>query len=116
MNSIKFPFLFFIFVSLVGCSTTASVQKSNETPQEAQSALRSVAGSIAGKPLTQEDLRKLEQQMKNNPEAKSAVETISQSLGSQQIKVKYCPIDGKRFSLKIEMCPDHNVRLKFVDE
>lgn len=99
-------------IFLSGC---ASSQSQVQRPREDREAIKSVAGSIVGRPVSDEDFIKLEKEMKNNPDTKSAVETLERSMNAKP-SIKYCPVDGARFASRVELCPEHNVRLKMVDE
>ena len=65
---------------------------------------------MSGKKMSQEDVRKLEKKIQKDPQARSAMESIT----SNQNVVKYCPIDGERYAGKITTCPTHNVKLEIV--
>jgi len=47
----------------------------------------------------------------------SALTTVTQGLTglSAQHTVKYCPEDGERFSADMIWCPDHKVKLEWVE-
>lgn len=106
-----------IICSFVGCKSVSSsrFEKQSDVRKEEQSSLISVAGAISGKELTDEDLKNLGKQLRTSEEAKSAVEIITNSLSGNN-KIKYCPIDGKRYGPNLEKCPDHNVLLKELEE
>ncbi|HQP11008.1 MAG TPA: hypothetical protein PKV41_06465 [Candidatus Omnitrophota bacterium] len=111
----RFMVFFCVVLILSGCRTIAPVgQGRNETSQEAQEALSAVAGAISGKPLSDEDLRNLEKQIREDEEAQTAVQAITQSVGGKAPVVKYCPIDGKRYAPHMEICPEHQVPLETV--
>ena len=82
---------------------------------EAREAMTSVAGGLAGRPLTPQEARELEQQIRNDPEARSAIRKIAASM-SEAPKSKYCPVDGARYAPHLKICPVHNVPLKEVTE
>jgi len=50
----------------------------------------------------------------SDPQAQSALRSINTAL-SVQHTVKYCPEDGERFSADMIWCPDHKVKLKWVE-
>ena len=81
---------------------------------EAQSALKSVAESLSGQALSEEDLKKLSRDLRKNPEVQSAVESVTGAF-SNFPAVKYCPVDGKRFSADQTHCPEHGVELQTVE-
>ena len=89
----------------------------DESQKEMKSSLEAIAKSIAGKDLSAEELRKLEKQMRTDKDAQSAVKSITNDLGGTEKKIiKYCPVDGQRFSARVPMCPEHNVALKIISE
>jgi hypothetical protein len=103
----------FVF-SAISCQTVAQ-KKETQQQKEAIESMRTIAGSLSGKQLSDEELRKVSSQIEKNPEAQSAVESITQSMGGAG-SIKYCPVDGKRFAPHIIQCPAHQVELKNVDE
>jgi hypothetical protein len=40
---------------------------------------------------------------------------VNQALSVEQMGVKYCPKDGKRFSSDLKTCSEHGVELKNVE-
>lgn len=49
-------------------------------------------------------------------EAASAIKAVAEGMTAAQKNIKYCPVDGKRFSSQVENCPEHNVPLKPLEE
>lgn len=95
-----------------GCQTLAARRGS---AVEAREAMTSVAGSLAGRPLTPQETRELEQQIRNDPGARSAIRKIAASM-SEAPKSKYCPVDAALYAPYLKICPVHNVSLKEVAE
>lgn len=95
-----------------GCQTL-SAQRSSAV--ETRQAITSVAGGLAGRPLTPQEARELEQQIKTDPEAREAVSRIATSM-SEAPKAKYCPVGGEHYAPSLKICPVHNVQLKTVGE
>lgn len=93
-----------------GCQTLAAKRGS---AVEAREAMTSVAGGLAGRTLTPQEARELEQQIRNDPVARSAIRKIAASM-SEAPKSKYCPVDGARYAPHLKICPVHNVPLKEV--
>lgn len=50
----------------------------------------------------------------SDPQAQSALRSINTAL-SPWHRVKYCPEDGERFSADMIWCPDHKVKLEWVE-
>lgn len=115
-------FLRFIFMTLLlaGCASTKhdarGVVSPSETPQEVESAMGTVVGAVTGTKASEEDLHKLEDQIRHDKEAQSAVESITQGMTDPSAMGKYCPVDGERYSAKFEKCPQHDVLLKNIEE
>ena len=114
-------FYCFCVVFFAGCTTTRSEHpsvgksSSSEGQQDEISALQSVAGAISGKPVTQEEMKNLAQDLRKDKNAQSAVRAITDSMNPSKNVVKYCPVDGARFSAKFTTCPIHGVVLKEVE-
>lgn len=100
-----------MLIIVTGCS---SVVREDDAAKENREALKSVAGQVTGQPINDQKLRELSQQIEKDPEAKSAVEAVKKGMSGQSRSVKYCPIDGKRFSSKLAECPEHQIPLKEV--
>ena len=60
---------------------------------------------------SQVDLKKLAVQVQKDPQARSAVTAVNSAFNMRDTAVKYCPVDGKRFSSRLEYCPEHHVKL-----
>ncbi len=114
----KWCFIFIIGLALTisGCRTAQTKQPLNkDDSKETVSALKALAGSYKGKPLSDEEAKALAKDLANNEEAKSAVQSITGAVGGERVVVKYCPVDGKRFSGRVVVCPEHHVPLKEVE-
>ncbi len=109
----RFIVVIFLCILMAGCKTT---QPKTDANAEMESALKSVAGAVKGSPLTDADLKKLNKQMREDKDAQSAVSTITGAMSGKEHTIKYCPKDGKRFAGSVQICPDHNVELRWVDE
>ena len=97
--------LAFIF-GLSGCAG-----KKAQNTEEMDTALEAVAEAMAGKELSQEDIKNLRKEIQTNPEARDAVKKITDSL-QEPAAVKYCPVDGQRYAPHLKLCPAHKVELK----
>ena len=78
------------------------------------SALTTMTQGLTNQPITQAQLKNLTIQVASDPQAQSAVRSINTAL-SPQHTVKYCPEDGERFSADMLWCPDHKVKLEWVE-
>ncbi len=109
-----------IFLWCGGCSSTSAVTKNDSshptTTQETNSALQAVAGSLKGEPVSKEELRHLSQQMRKDKETQTAVQSVTEAITGKNVSVKYCPVDGKRYSAQLQYCPEHRVLLKNIEE
>ncbi|MBF0484736.1 MAG: hypothetical protein HQL25_08550 [Candidatus Omnitrophica bacterium] len=106
--------LILLVVFICGCSVAGKPTTNATNSKDAEQTLTSVTSALAGKPVSEQDLRKLEKDLRNDPEARSAVNEVANSFNGE-VKVKYCPVDGKRFAPNIIECPIHHVPLKWVE-
>ena len=104
--------LAFLGLTAGGCQTLSAKRSS---AVETRQAITSVAAGLAGRPLTPQEARELEQQIRTDPGARSAIRKIAASM-SEAPKSKYCPVDGARYAPHLKICPVHNVPLKEVTE
>jgi uncharacterized protein YceK len=105
--------LLVFIVCLCGCQTTVP-QKPKENKAETVSALTTMTQGLTNQPVTQAQLKNLAVQVAHDPQAQSAIRSINTAL-SPQHTVKYCPEDGERFSADLTWCPDHKVKLEWID-
>ena len=99
--------------ALFGCQT-APKQKIEST-QEVVSALGSVTEGLTNQNLSEEDLKKLAVAAQKDPKTQSALRSVNQALSVEQTGIKYCPVDGQRFSANVIDCPIHKVKLKDLE-
>ena len=111
---------FFILIlaccaSCTSVPTTSTRQEVRQKQRETTAALKTVAGTLSGKEINDEDLKNLAQRMETDKETKSAVQALTGTIVGAGVVVKYCPVDGKRFSGTLSICPEHHVELKRVE-
>lgn len=104
-----------LIVFVAGCATSSAVKSERESVEETKEALSAVAGALSGKDLDEEDLRDLEQQIRTDEDAQTAIQAITDSVGGKAPVVKYCPVTGRRYAAHLETCPEHNVKLEIVE-
>ncbi len=97
---------------LSGCQT--AVHKPGDTRAETVSALMTMTQGLTHQPMTQTQLKNLVFQVAHDSNAQSALRSINTAL-SVQHTVKYCPENGERFSADMIYCPDHKVKLEWVE-
>ena len=78
-------------------------------------ALQSIAGAVVGKELTPQEIETLKRELQTNKDVRQTVKEITDSL-QRSPQVKYCPVDGQRFSATLKECPIHHMELKELDE
>jgi hypothetical protein len=100
-------------IGLAGCQT-AVVHKPVSNRAETISAVSTVTQGLTNKPITEAQLKNLSIQVARDPQAQSALRSINTAL-SPEHTVKYCPEDGERFSAEVIWCPDHKVKLEWVE-
>ena len=101
-----------LIICLCGCQTAP--QKPVATQAETVSAMTTMTQGLTHKPVTEAQLKDLAKQVARDPQAQSAIRSINTALSAQHT-VKYCPEDGQRFSADITWCPDHKVKLEWVE-
>ena len=99
---------------LSGCQTTKQVQAPQESREDVEKILSTVAGALSGKTLSEEELHNLEKQIRTDKEAQTAVQQITDSVGGKAPIVKYCPVTGQRYAGHLKICPEHRVPLEVV--
>ena len=99
-------------IVLCGCQTAP--HKPGPARAETISALTTMTQGLTNQPITQAQLKNLTIQVANDPQARSAIRSINTALSAQHT-VKYCPEDGERFSADMIWCPDHKVKLEWVE-
>ena len=97
MKNILPAILVALMVISSGCRTTKPINSAGETIQDVQKSVGTVASVMTGRKMSDQDVKKLERQMQNDPEARKAMESVTQSMGTQSV-IKYCPIDGDRYA------------------
>ena len=108
----KFLLAVTLIVCLCGCQTVS--QKPKQTQAETVSAMTTMTQGLTNQPVTEAQLKHLAIQVSKDPQAQSAVRSINTALSAQHT-VKYCPVDGERFSGDMDICPVHHVKLKSVE-
>lgn len=104
--------LFLLFLSLSSCQTVPKSQTENN--QDVQVAVESIAEAVSGRELTEEEKKDFIRRLKSDEEAQSAVEVLTNTMSQPPVKVKYCPLTGKRYAPNVNICPEHNVKLEVV--
>jgi len=107
-------FLFFLLI-FIGCQTAPKNTRHNESSAEVQAALESVVEAVAGKNVSEEEMKRLTRQLRTDKEAQSAVQSITNALSQEKRVFKYCPDDGKRYAAHLTTCPDSNTLLLEVE-
>lgn len=101
---------------MVGCQHAPVKDTSTESQSDVIKAVGTMTEGLTNQAISPEDLKRLGAQMQNDPEARSAVEAVNQAMQAQQTGIRYCPVDGKRFSNKVSVCPSCGAQLKDLDE
>jgi len=108
----RYLLLVTVIVFCCGCQTAS---KPKPAPQkDAVSAISTMTQGLTNQPITEQQLQNLAVQVKNNPQAQSAVRSINSALSAEHT-VKYCPENGERFSPDMTYCPDGKVKLEWVE-
>ena len=105
---------FFLCLVIAGCQTAPARKTSHarESTKEMLNAVGHVADELAGQELTNEQKKKLLRDIQKDKDAQSALRSIQGAMDIKQAAVKYCPVDGKRYSCDLQICPVHKVKLQ----
>ncbi|MBF0571055.1 MAG: hypothetical protein HQL12_04200 [Candidatus Omnitrophica bacterium] len=104
--------LFAFIIYLGGCQTAPHTSKAART--EEISALTTMTKGLTNQPINETKLKNLAARVAKDPQAQSAIRSINTALSAQHT-VKYCPVDGQRFSADVDTCPIHHVKLEWVE-
>lgn len=100
---------FLPFVS--GCQTAGK-----ESSAEMKQAVKTIAESVSGQELSDKDVNRLMKDLREDPEAQSAVTAIKGSISGEQAgRIKYSPATGKRYAPHLEYDPETGVKLEYVE-
>ena len=108
-------FVWFILCLVVAGCQTASNKKNvpfKESNKDVANAISNVADVLAGQPLTDEQKRKFTKDIQKDKDTQSALRSIAGAMDVKQAVVKYCPVDGQRYSADLQICPVHKIKLK----
>lgn len=115
----RFVALFLTVLLVAGCQTAAikkQGQPSSETNEDVLKAVGSMTEGLTQQNISQEDLKRLGAQIQKDPQAKSAVESVNKAMQAHQTGIRYCPVDGKRYSDRVKVCPRCGTTLKDLEE
>jgi len=119
MKPIVFVRICVLFVPVcVGCHTVnpqMNTASQGGSIKEMTSALGTVAQAVSGVPLDEKKMKALVRDIEKDPQAQSAVKTITDSMSSPRA-IKYCPVCGRRYAPTFTHCPEHNVPLLELTE
>jgi len=94
---------------LIGCNAIELQDKGRV--EDLSVGVKAVAEGLTGKAFTDEEVRELERKMQSDEETQTAIQSISGALLTPKA-VKYCPMTGKRYAVRLQRCPVHDVDLK----
>jgi len=102
-----------VIACFCGCQS-AQPHKDVSSRADTISALSTMTQGLTNKPITEAQLKNLAVQVSKDPQAQSAIKSINTAL-SPEHTVKYCPEDGTRYSANMVWCPDHKVKLEWIE-
>lgn len=108
-------FFFFGFICVVllnGCVTTDK-KKSVSSRQDVEASIEAVVEAVSGQDISPDEMQKLKKQIRKDPQTRQSIQTISEVYTGSHI-IKFCPVDGRRYSSSIINCPDHEVELEIL--
>ena len=115
MTRLEIFVLVLVAFVVLGCQSTSLDKNSTGViPARQMQAIKSAAKAYTGKDVTDEDIYRMANQLSENAEVQTAIESVANEL-TQKPVIYYCPIDGKRFSPLVKKCPEHHVELKLVE-
>ena len=85
-----------------------------EDRKDVEGAIETIAEAISGKDMTEEEVDQLKDQLRNDSEAQSAIQAITDSV-SEKPRIKYSPATGKRYAPHMEVDPETGVKLEWVE-
>jgi hypothetical protein len=103
-----------VCILLVGCQSAP--KKQPESTQEILEAVGSMTGALTGQTMTDDQARKTIAAIQKDKEGQSALRSIAGAMDVTKTGIKYCPVDGQRFSADLDECPEHKVKLKDLVE
>jgi len=108
----KYILICVLLMFVIGCAAKSRVkQQGKNEVDEALSALESITESLTGKEMDEKQRKEMIRQLRKDEEAQSAIKKIGDAIDNKNIKIKYSPKTGKRYSLDMEYCPDTGVKL-----
>lgn len=103
------------FILLCSGCQTAPKKAGQESQQDVISAVGKMTEGLTNTQISQEDLKRLAVQMEKDPQARSAVESVNNAMQANQTGIRYCPVDGKRFSNRVAKCPTCGAKLEDLE-
>lgn len=92
-------------------------RRSLDAGGDSRRALVAMTEAVTGRTLTEEETRRLEQQIKTDKEARTAIQSIAEAMAGQEgARGKYCPSGGEHYAPHLAICPVHKVPLKTTEE
>lgn len=105
--------VFLAFMVLAGCQSVAIKKTTSPAnSKETLNAVGQVADALTGQPLTEAQKKKLTNDIQKDKQVRSALKSIADSMDLKKAVVKYCPVDGQRYSVDQNICPVHHVPLQ----
>ncbi len=104
-----------VFCILSGCQTATLKKSAGETTPDIISAVGSMTEGLTNQDISQEDLRRVAKQAQQDPSVQQAIESVNNAMQATQTGIKYCPLDGKRFSHRLSTCPHCGATLKDLE-
>lgn len=109
-----------VFLALMAFTGCQGAEVRKHTPstnsKEALSAVGHVADALAGQSLSDVQKKKLTSDIQKDKQVRSALKSIADSMDVKKAVVKYCPVDGQRYSVDQTVCPVHHVTLETLTD
>jgi beta-xylosidase len=99
-----------------GCSTSSQNLKKAHDQEVMIDAVKTVAESVGGREMSDQDMKNLIRDIRTDPDTRSAVEAIQSAVNPQSDdgRIKFSPATGKRYAPHMEYDPETGVKLEYV--
>ncbi|MBF0532908.1 MAG: hypothetical protein HQL23_07430 [Candidatus Omnitrophica bacterium] len=98
-----------------GCAAAGRQRPLVREPKTDAQTMAAVAESVAGKPLSEKEIQRIANDLRQNSDARSAVGMITNTMQGEGIKAKYSPVTGKRYAPHLDIDPETGVKLLPVE-
>ncbi|MBF0618616.1 MAG: hypothetical protein HQL19_00430 [Candidatus Omnitrophica bacterium] len=104
---------FLLLILMAGCATTPKPLsgRSPETVTEQLTAAQKVMGAMAGREVSDKEMKRVVTDVQQGGEARTAVRAIVGANAPVRPVVKYSPVTGKHYSGELDVDPETGAKL-----